>query len=125
MTTATDEYRLKVRSAGKTYSLDFRRAFYFGYAMARTRKFKEASPLFEALTRSGEGGSLATIMLAYCKAGLRDYAGSSELLNAVFPEDAKETADQLHAAFVYMSLGMWADAVQELTAMAQDAQTCR
>ena len=27
--------------------------------------------MFEALTRSGEGGSLATIMLAYCKAGLR------------------------------------------------------
>ena len=38
----------------------------------------------------------------------------------MFPEDAKEKADQLHAAFVYMSLGMWADAVQELTAMTQE-----
>jgi thioredoxin-like negative regulator of GroEL len=122
MTTATQEYRLKVRASGKTYHLNCRQAFYFGYALARTRKFTEASPIFEALTRSDEDGSSATIMLACCKAGLKDYAASSELLNEVFSEDRKEKADQLHAAFVYLSLGMWADAVQELTAMAQECQ---
>ena len=40
MTTVTDEYRLTVRSAGKTYNLDFHQAFYFGYAMAKTRKLQ-------------------------------------------------------------------------------------
>jgi hypothetical protein len=120
MTTATHDYHLTVRAAGKTYSLDFRQAFFFAYSLARTRKFKEASPIFETLMRSDEDGLLATIMLAYCKAGLRDYAASSELLRAVFPEDANEKADQLHTAFVYVSVGMWADAVQELAAMAKE-----
>jgi thioredoxin-like negative regulator of GroEL len=120
MTNTTREYRLNVRAGEKTYSLDFRQAFFFGYSLARTRKFKEASPLFEALMRSDDGGPSATIMLAYCRAGLRDYAGSRELLDAVFPESAKEKADRLHTAFVYLSVGMWADAVHELALMAQE-----
>jgi thioredoxin-like negative regulator of GroEL len=120
MTTATHEFRLKVRADGKNYSLDFQQAFFFGYTLARTRRFKEAATIFEALMRADEGGSLATIMLAYCKAGLRDFAASSELLSAVFPEDAKEKAEQLHTAFVFLSLQMWPDAVQELAPLAQE-----
>jgi thioredoxin-like negative regulator of GroEL len=119
MTTTTHEYRLKVHAAGKNYSLDLRQAFYFGYALARTRRFKEASAIFEALVQSDEGGPSVTIILAYCKVSLRDYTASRELLDTVFPEDAKDKADQLHTAFVYMSVGMWADAVQELAAMVQ------
>ena len=90
MTTAMREYRLNVRAAGKAYSLDFRQAFYFGYVQVRTGKFREASPIFEALMRSGAGGSLATIMLAYCKAALKDYAADSELLKSLSKETSKQ-----------------------------------
>jgi len=98
---------IECRAAGKTHSLDLRQAFRFGYVLARTRKFKEAAPVFEMLMRSDDGRSLAMIMLAYCKAGLRDYAACSELLKAAFPDDATGKADQLHAAFVYLSLRMY------------------
>lgn len=97
MTTATHEFRLKVHAVGKNYNLDFRQAFFFGYTLARTRRFKEAAPLFEVLMRAEEGVSPAAIMLAYCKAGLRDFAASRELLNAVFPEDAMLPPDSHRA----------------------------
>ena len=57
-------------------------------------------------------------MLAYCKAGLKDYAASNALLCEVFGDGEKTKAEQLHATFVYLSLEMWPDAVEELTAMA-------
>ncbi len=120
MTTTTHEYRLKVRAGGKTYSLDFRRAFVFAYLLTRTRKFKEALPVFEALTRSNGHDPSATIMLAYCRAVLKDFTGSRELLDTVFSEDVKERADQLHTAFVYLSVGMVADAGAELVVLAQE-----
>ncbi len=114
---ATNEYHLNVHTAGKDYSLDFRQAFRFGYTLLRTRKFKEAAQVFEAMSHINVPGKPATIMLAYCKVGLKDYAASSTLLCQVFT-DEKEKADQLHTAFVYMSVGMWADAIEELAAMA-------
>ena len=49
MTSATHEHHLNIRAAGKTYSLDFRQAFRFGYTLLRTRKFKDAAPVFEAM----------------------------------------------------------------------------
>jgi hypothetical protein len=119
MSPATHEYHLNVHAAGKNYSLDFRQAFRFGYTLLRTRKFKEAEQIFEAMSRAESPGRSATIMLAYCKAGLRDYATSNTLLCQVFAEEEKAKADQLHTAFVYMSVGMWADATEELTALAR------
>ena len=119
MTPTTHEYHLNVRAAGKTYSLDFRQAFRFGYTLLRTRKFKDACHVFEAMTHSEAPGPLARIMLAYCKAGLKDYATSNALLCQVFADDEKAKADQLHTAFVYLSVGMWADAIEELTKLAR------
>lgn len=120
MATATHEYRLNVRAAGKTYSFNFRQAFRFGHALLRTRRFKEASQVFEAMTHSGSRDPLAMIMLAYCKAGLQDYAASKALLCQVFADGNFAKADQLHTAFVYLSVGMCTDAVQELTALARE-----
>ncbi len=120
MSSATHEHHLNIRAAGKTYSLDFRQAFRFGYTLLRTRKFTDAAPVFEAMIRLGDHDHLAAIMLAYCKAGLRDYAASNALLCEAFGDGAKPNAEQLHATFVYLSLQMWPDAVQELTTMANE-----
>lgn len=120
MASATHEHHLSIRAAGKTYSLDFRQAFRFGYTLLRTRKFKDAASVFEAMIRLGDHDHLAAIMLAYCKAALRDYAASNALLCEAFGEGEKTRAEQLHATFVYLSLQMWPDAVQELTTMAEE-----
>ena len=119
MTPTTHEHHLNIRAAGKKYSLDFRQAFRFGYTLLRTRKFKDAASVFEAMTHLGGHDYLATIMLAYCKAGLKDYAASNALLCQVFADDEKSKADQLHTAFVYLSVGMWTDAIEELTKLAR------
>jgi tetratricopeptide (TPR) repeat protein len=120
MTPATREYHLNVHAAGKNYNLDFRQAFRFGYTLLRTRKFKDAAQIFEAMAHAAAPGRLATIMLAYCRAGLKDYAASNALLCQLFAEESERVkADQLHAAFVYMSVGMWTDAIEELTALAR------
>ena len=120
MASATHEHHLNIRAAGKMYSLDFRQAFCFGYTLLRTRKFKDAASVFEAMIRLGDHDHLAAIMLAYCKAGLRDYAASNALLCEAFGDGEKTRAEQLHATFVYLSLQMWPDAVQELTALAEE-----
>jgi thioredoxin-like negative regulator of GroEL len=120
MTPATHEHHLNIRAAGKTYSLDFRQAFRFGYTLLRTRKFKDAASVFEAMMHLGDHDHLAAIMLAYCKAGLKDYAASNALLYETFGDGEKTRAEQLHATFVYLSLQMWPDAAEELTAMARE-----
>jgi hypothetical protein len=121
MTSTIHEYHLNVRAGDKTHSLDFCQAFRFGYTLLRTRKLKEACQVFEAMTHAEASGRPATIMLAYCKAGLKDYAASSALLCQLFAEENdRGKADQLHTAFVYMSVGMWADAIEELAALAHE-----
>lgn len=119
MTPATHEHHLTIRAAGKAYSLDFRQAFRMGYKLARTRKFRDAAEVFEELRPFDDCEHSATIMLAYCKAGLRDFATSYTLLNAVFSDDQEDKADQLHTAFAYLSVGMWADAIEELVDLAR------
>jgi predicted negative regulator of RcsB-dependent stress response len=114
METAIHEYPLHVRAGGKTYSLDFRQAFQFGYTLLRTGKYTEATQIFETMTHSGSSIQLPTIMLAYCKALVKDYEASQSLLMAAFPDNKIVVADQLHTAFVYVSLGMWDDAFREL-----------
>jgi tetratricopeptide (TPR) repeat protein len=76
--------------------------------------------VFEAMIRLGDHDHLAAIMLAYCKAGLRDYAASNALLCEAFGDGEKTKAEQLHATFVYLSLQMWPDAAEELTALARE-----
>jgi hypothetical protein len=119
MATAASEYRLKVRVAGKTYSLDLQQAFHFGYMLVRQRRYRRATQVFDAMAHSGRSNTLATIMLAYCKALLKDYEATQDLLIAAFPGNRITVAEQLHTAFVYVSLGMWADAVAALSEVAR------
>ncbi len=118
---ATREYRLNVHAAGKSYSLDFRQAFRFGYTLLKTAQFQEAARVFQALMPSGAEVPLLTIMLAYCRAGLKDYQRSRALLCEAFPAGQRDKAEQLHTAFVYLSVGMWADAVEELGKLARQS----
>jgi hypothetical protein len=111
----TSEYRLNVRAGGKTYSLDFQNAFFFGYSLLRARKFNKAFQVFRSLGRAGRDVPALAVLLSYCRAGLRDYGGSSALLCRTFPGGQREKAEWLHTAFVYLGVGMWTDAAMELS----------
>jgi hypothetical protein len=115
MTPTTREYHLNIHAAGKTYCLDYQQSFRFGYTLVRTRKFKEAVQVFEAMRHSNVSSSSAAIVLAYCKACLREFKASNDLLDETFAENEKDKAEQLQTAFVYISVGMWTDALEELT----------
>jgi hypothetical protein len=120
MTPTTHERHLSIRAAGKTYTLDAQQAFRFGYTLLRTRKFADAAAVFEAMTQLRDDDPLAKLMLAYCKAGLRDYPASNALLQGALGDGAIARSEQLQATFVYLSLRMWPDAAQELAALARD-----
>jgi thioredoxin-like negative regulator of GroEL len=120
MMPVTQEHHLNIRVAGKTYRLDYRQAFRVGYTLLRTRRFRDAAQVFDGLSQlSNNDHTSITIMLAYCKAGLRDYVGSSSVLGTLFSEDQGDRADQLHTAFACLSVGMWADATEELTGLVE------
>lgn len=118
-TTTANEHRLNVCVEGKTYNVDFQQAFRVGYALARTGRYEDAVRLFEALAHSESPNRAAKILLAFCKAGLKDFRASSVLLSAAFSDDERAEADQLHAAFVFLSVGMWADGIKELAKLAR------
>jgi thioredoxin-like negative regulator of GroEL len=121
MAPVTHDDHLTIRAGDKTYSLDCRQAFLFGYSLVRKRDFTEALSVFEALRRSNERDRSAAIMLAYCRVSLKDYLGGRRLLDEVFPGEEKERAEQLHTAFVFLSVGMWIDAIRELAAIAKNS----
>ena len=112
-------YRLTVRAGGKTYALDFQNAFFFGYSLLRRRKFKKAFQVFRSLARVGSDVPALAVLLSYCRAGLRDYGGSSAVLCRVFPDGEREKAESLHTAFVYLGVGMWTDGAMELGKVAR------
>ena len=104
------EYRLNVHAAGKTYSLDFRQGFRFGYTLLKTAQFKEASRVFQptgALGLLRHAVSHACVLPSWSPGRRVNKA----LLSAAFPEGGRDKAERLHTAFVYLSVGMWADAV--------------
>ena len=72
-TTTANEHRLNVCVEGKTYNVDFQQAFRVGYALARTGRYVDAVRLFEALAHSESPNRAAKILLAFCKAGLKDF----------------------------------------------------
>jgi len=123
MASTKQEYHLNVHANGKSYRLDYPKAFQFGYSLLRTRKFQEAAKIFETMIRGEDPDRSAAVMLAYCKAGIRDYASSSAILCEVFADESERIkADQCHTAFVYMSVGMWADAIEELTSVIRQSR---
>lgn len=59
-------------------------------------------------------------MLACCKAGLNRYSSCNKLLRTLFAAEGSPVAERLHTAFVYRNLGLRADAIRELTQVAQN-----
>jgi hypothetical protein len=117
---ATDTKQVHLQIGPKTYSLSLSKAFSVAHEFMCRKNYTAASQVCEALVQSGSLGPRATIMLACCKAGLKDYFSCNELLRSLFAAQDTPVAEGLHTAFVYGRLGMRSDAIRELAKVADD-----
>lgn len=117
---ARDKNRVHVRVGAKTYKLSLPRAFLVAHEFMRSKHYEAASRVCEALVQSGALGPRAAILLARCRAGLKDYSACNELLRTALAAADIPTADALHTAFVYANLGMRSEAIRELARVAHD-----
>lgn len=69
--------------------------------------------MLEWLLEANPSRDAVVVLLAYCKATARDYQASNRLLCQQLSEQHRTKADQLQAALVYLTLGMWKDAAEE------------
>jgi predicted Zn-dependent protease len=116
-----NSHRLKVQIGSNTYYAGPEDAIVFAHALLAAKKYHHAARICEVLLGWDSHDSSAAILLACCKAGLRDYAACYQLLKDVFEKNNLQLAEHLQAALVYQELGTKPDAVSELTAATNDS----
>jgi hypothetical protein len=109
-----------LRIGPNTYSLGRANALSLAHSLVKDKKYDAAGRICEAILGWDAHAPQPAILLACCKAGLRDYAACNRILEAVFAGDKKHLVEHLQAALVYQNLGMTPDAVTELVAVADD-----
>jgi hypothetical protein len=67
-----DKTRVHVRIGPKAYSLSLSRAFAFAHELVCRKKYQGAAQICDALVQSKHLGARASIMLAFCKARMKD-----------------------------------------------------
>jgi hypothetical protein len=112
--------RLKLRIGPNTYRLGRENAISLAHALLRAKKYDLAARICEVVLHWDVDAPQPAILLACCKAGLRDYAACTRILQAVFAGDKEHLAEHFRAALVYHNLGMPPDAEIELIAVADE-----
>jgi hypothetical protein len=109
------ERTIRLRIGPRTYDLSLSRAYRLAHSLLRGKEYKAAGKVLDALIQNDGPRQRTAILLAYCKAGEHDYAACNALLQKIFVNGQEPTLHRLQAAFVFNSVGMRPDAVQELT----------
>jgi predicted Zn-dependent protease len=110
--TAAGEFRL--RSAQGERKLSAPESFAVGLSLVQSRSYTAAARVFAALARRQPGNPQFLMMLARCRAGLRDFERCNDILKSLFGDGDCEAVAMLQAAFVFETLGMSDDATGEL-----------
>jgi tetratricopeptide (TPR) repeat protein len=118
--TLANQRRMEVHFGGKTYHLDLEQSTAFARRLLRRKRYLAAAKVCEAAMKLSARSRQAAILLAQCQAGLKNYAACNELLREALGCDAYSVAKQLHAAFVYLNLGLPVEAMRELTSVVRD-----
>lgn len=116
--TVASENRVRIRLCGRTYQLGLQQAILFAFHLLRRKQCATAARVCQAALKLRGDSRQAAIMLARCQAGLKNYAACNQLLRGTFSRDGSSVAEQLHAAFIFCSLGMSREAARELTSAA-------
>ncbi len=118
---ASADEPLALRVGSSTYSVATRNALSLAHTLLKAKKYDLAAWICEAALRYNAEPFQAAILLACCKAGLREYSACNHILQSTFAGNADCLADHLQDALVCQSLGMTPDAVSELVAVADGA----
>jgi tetratricopeptide (TPR) repeat protein len=120
MPAANDQKMIRLQSGDKALLITAEQAYTMAHALLRTRRYEAAVKLLEAVASTGQANPRVNILLACCKAGMKDYTGCNELLHKVLDTDNETVAESLQAAFIFDRVGMKKDAIRELLQVADD-----
>jgi len=112
--------KLILRFGEKRRNISPDHALALAHSLLRAKKYDCAAKICEVVTRCECEDPRAAILLACCRAGLKEYAVCNQILREVFSGDKAPLAERLQAAFVYDNLGMERDAARELTAIVDE-----
>jgi hypothetical protein len=118
---ATAPELFKFSFQGKSYELDFTKAFLFGDALLSAGQRHAAQNVFQMLAQVPGHGPRAKIMLARCEAALQHFAECAAIVGTTF-DDSGAVAEDLHTALVYQSIGMHPEAIAALSQLAARLQ---
>jgi len=109
-----DKKLMRLQAGPNTHHLSLKRAYALAHSLLKSKEYAAAIKILEAISLSGNYASRMALMLARCKAGMKDYQACNTLLHEVFPENGTANIDRLQAAFVFDGVGMRWDAAREL-----------
>lgn len=105
--------RFKFKIGEKQYDLTFQDAFTYAHGLSKNLHLASAIAIFDRISSVVGEGLRAKIMLAHCHAKLSNFEQSKQLLDTAFPQDLL-LAQQIQDAFVYETLGVKHDALEQL-----------
>ena len=94
--------------------ISYEQLFSIGHSLFTDGKPRAAEDAFQALVDVRGRGVRAKIMLARCKAELEKYEECENIVHSLFNDGNEPAAEKLQTAFVYHSIGMIDEAIQEL-----------
>jgi hypothetical protein len=102
--------QLVVRLEGESHCLSLRKAMVFADSLMRAKYYEAAARVLENLLPGGAERRRTVILLAKCRALLRDFAGCQAILRKEFVQESEALGEGLHSAFVYTALSSWRQA---------------
>ncbi len=103
----TSDGRFVVHRGTAAKTLSSTDAFELGYRLLRHRRGAEADLVLQMLSRQQPGDSEILLLLARCRAAVRDRDGCAGVLYSVCGPQQRSAAEQIHAAFVFDALGVF------------------
>jgi predicted Zn-dependent protease len=113
---------VRLQTGARSIDLSLSKAYALAHSMLKSKEYKAAAKILEAVLFDENNNAITAVMLACCKAGMRNFAECNALLHKVFSRENESTVDRLQAAIVYSTLGISIDAPQELDQIVEKHQ---
>ena len=117
---AKNDRKFALEVGGKSRELTFEETFAYGHAFLKAKEYAAAAGIFKTLLEARGADRPVMIMLALCEAELDHFEVCQQILQDAFEGKEESLAEKLHSAFVYYTLGMSGDVVEELAEIVTD-----
>lgn len=112
--------KVAIAIKGRKRVLSYDEALSYAHTLCCAGRVQEADQLFDALGKVRPRDPQAKIMRARCQAGLERFEECKNTLEETFAERQAPAAKKLHAALVFMQLGILSSAVEELSHLTKE-----